>query len=1345
MPVRFARSKAVAAVRAFSAIIASLTLATVVAPFGRGVPTDAPARPERAGTAAPFDIALTGRPSTRTFTNKDGLPQNSISTVVTDLTGMLWIGTKDGAASYDGRSWRILNMPSEIGQNSVDLILPASNGDMWFGISGGGIARRFPDGTWATYSTPHNSPDDLQVQFSELEEPDGRRTVGLLTGRAFTRFIDGAWVDDPEFPRPPTGHAGAANVVKGADGIWELWVGLPDGRTARRRLGTWSVFPAQSAELPDSFLCFVRTAALGGTPQLIASRVSGIYVFTGTEWVPEETTRGDARFKYIFRLCETRSPDGALTLWAAGIVGTMFRYAAGEWRPFEHPTVKDGGVWSLVATGDAQATHALWIGTSGLGLVRLQFGSWLAFDRSNGLTNDSVYSILVTRDAAGGDVLWIGTLRGGLVRFARDGTREVVFTNGNRIAWVSALAVLEEGPNEKVVAALDGGLAIIENGVAVRYLGVSDGVPGYMATSLLRSVDNAGQPFVWVGAAAGMCRLVGDSIQPAPAALDTVKSTVKCLAETVDESGKRILWVSTETGLVRFDGERATTITMAEGLSSNATRSLHEVRLEDGTRELWVGTSAGVTRLSLSDPTAPVRTLSTTSDPALPNNMIYRIEEDSNGRLYLMTNRGVARLSRRKSAEKPSPEFDVDVFTSNDGMPNDECNTGASTVDDRGRVWIGTTSGAAVYDTAAEIVASPSNLVFVRQSVVDDENRTLVPNEELSHDRNHVVFEYSLLSYNREAATRYRSHLVGYESEPGDWSPEYRREFNSLAPGPYTFRVWGRDATGNVTGPIEIAFRVVPPPWLSWWAFSLYAITLLGLVYLGVRWRFRALARQNVHLEAAIEQRTKELERTVSELQISQKNALMAERTAQEANLAKSVFLANMSHELRTPLNAVLGFAQLLDRTGTLGTPERHQVGIIRRSGEHLLGLINDVLSLAKIEAGKLELHDQPFSPLDLIAGVEAMTRVRTEAKDLHFEVVVGEGFPPVVRGDDGKLRQILLNLLGNAVKFTDQGEIRLVAEWRDGRGWFEVLDEGRGIAESERARLFEAFSQTASGRATTEGTGLGLSISRQIVRLMGGDITFESRNPRGSIFRFDVPLPESDEQAVSSDQRGVLRLMAGERRRRVLVVDDSAENRLLLVTILESVGFDVFEARDGQEAVDVVAERRPRVIFMDRRMPVMDGLEATRRIRAMEREEGRYPSVIVATTASVFEQERAEILASGFDELIIKPYDEAKIFEVLGRLGGVRFEFEAIADTGGVESSPAESVLARLEFFDPTIVQRLSVELNAGDRELAIETAREIAKTDADLGAEVERLIREFRMEPLFELLERDMPRSDA
>ena len=1303
---------------------------------GNGQPAAAPLLPSTDTEATPFNIASVGRPSLRTFTSKDGLPQNAITTIVTDRNGMLWIGTKDGLASYNGRTWQVLNMPPEVGKNMIADIVHAENGDMWVTLHGGGAVCRRADGSWRYDREPGGSGAGLPVLLAELDEPGRPSTIVLLSQRSFARFLEGEWILDPDFPLQGPGIAGAASVFVGDDGVTELWTGLSGGRTARRRHGVWTVFPAPEGPVADSFFCFVRTRALNGTVQLVAGRLSGLSVFDGEKWIPEPGTAGDERFVNIFRICESRSPDGSLALWCGSIDGRSFRFENGQWTVFgSDAKLKDGGVWSLLATGDARSTHAVWIGTAGLGLVRAQFGAWTAFDRAAGLVNESVYSVLLTRDVAGGDVAWIGTISGGLMRFERGVPKQVTLDNGAWLMWVMSLLDVSDGKTERILAGKAGNLVVIENGKVVRLFRVDDGLPGFDVTSLLRSVDADGRPFVWVGTSGGVCRFVDDALLPALPSLEHPGGRVTCLAETTGPADRRILWVGTDHGLVRYDGESSATYTMSQGLPTDSVLCLREVRLLTGESEMWVGTRAGVARLSLGDPSAPVRTLSTMSTPALPNNTVYRIEADAAGRLYLPTNRGVARLTPRRAAPTDPGEFELTVFTTDDGLPNDECNTGASTVDHRGRIWVGTLAGAAVYDPAAEITVAPSRLVVEKKVIVDDGNRPLAANDELAHDRNHLVFEYALLSYNREAATRYRTQLDGYEEAASEWTTEFRREFNSLPPGSYTFSVWGRDAFGNVSGPVDLPFTVMSPPWLTWWAILFYVLATLALVYIGVRWRLRTLAQRNVLLERAIAQRTVELAHTVDELRISQ-------QLAQKANHAKSVFLANMSHELRTPLNAVLGFAQLLDRTGSLGPPERHKVAIIRRSGEHLLGLINDVLSLAKIEAGRLELHEQPFSPNELFGAVEAMTRVRADAKDLHFDVMIGTGFPPVVYGDDGKLRQVMLNLLGNAVKFTDSGSVRLCADWSDGRARFEISDEGRGISSGEIADLFQAFSQTATGKSMTEGTGLGLAISREIVRLMGGDITVESEPGKGSTFRFDVRLPASADAATARTTRRVRRVIAAERRRRVLVVDDSAENRLLLASILVSVGFDVREAGDGREAVDAVAEWRPRVVFMDRRMPVMDGVESTREIRRRESTggDGAGRVVIIATTASVFEQDRDEILANGCDDLVIKPFQESEIFEMLQRHAGVQFEYEEALDAAEVAATATEDGLARLSTLDAGVVRRLHQALDAGDAQAAAAIAKEISEVEKDLGNEIAGRIREFRMEALIEELERVM-----
>jgi signal transduction histidine kinase/CheY-like chemotaxis protein len=386
------------------------------------------------------------------------------------------------------------------------------------------------------------------------------------------------------------------------------------------------------------------------------------------------------------------------------------------------------------------------------------------------------------------------------------------------------------------------------------------------------------------------------------------------------------------------------------------------------------------------------------------------------------------------------------------------------------------------------------------------------------------------------------------------------------------------------------------------------------------------------------------------------------ERELRESNAAKSVFLSNMSHELRTPLNAVIGFAQLMARSPTLAPQDRESVAVIRRSGEHLLGLINEILSIAKIESGKLLLEQRPFEPRAMIAAVAAMIRGRAADANVELAIDIDHDLPPAVRGDEGKLRQALLNLLGNAVKFTPSGTVTLRVRWSDGRGFFEVSDTGPGIEPAELPRLFEPFVQTESGRAAGEGTGLGLAITKQLVRLMGGEIAVTSRVGEGTTVRFDAALPVAERPLVESDVHRIAGFEARGTPPRILVVDDTIESRTLLRRLLEVVGFSVDEASDGAEAVALWQRTQHHLIFMDDRMPVMTGSEATERIRRLEAEEGRPRTVIIAVTASVFEHERGTILDRGADDVVMKPYAEERIFEAIASHLDLRFVRETPA-----------------------------------------------------------------------------------
>ncbi|RCJ18212.1 hypothetical protein A6770_06460 [Nostoc minutum NIES-26] len=414
---------------------------------------------------------------------------------------------------------------------------------------------------------------------------------------------------------------------------------------------------------------------------------------------------------------------------------------------------------------------------------------------------------------------------------------------------------------------------------------------------------------------------------------------------------------------------------------------------------------------------------------------------------------------------------------------------------------------------------------------------------------------------------------------------------------------------------------------------------------------------------------------------------------ADAANRAKSEFLANMSHELRTPLNAILGFTQVMSHDRSLSKEHLQNLAIINRAGEHLLNLINDILEMSKIEAGRTTLNVSSFDLSRLLQSLEEMLHFRAASKRLKLLFECSPEIPQYVQSDESRLRQVLLNLLGNAIKFTDSGSVtlrvRLGAE--DCKEAilsnypqflsppsplplvsqsliFEVQDTGAGISPQEMDLLFEAFGQTETGRKSQQGTGLGLAISRKYVQLMGGDITVSSVLGTGSTFTFDIQigLASASEIQIHQAQRQVIGLALEQKEYRILVVDDVTDNRLLLVKLLSFIGFNVREASDGQQAIAQWIEWQPHLIFMDMRMPVMDGYAATREIKAKEQgkqeKDSSVPNahtIIIALTANAFEEQREAMMTAGCDDLINKPFRQEQILEKLSKYLGVQYLYK--------------------------------------------------------------------------------------
>jgi PAS domain S-box-containing protein len=401
---------------------------------------------------------------------------------------------------------------------------------------------------------------------------------------------------------------------------------------------------------------------------------------------------------------------------------------------------------------------------------------------------------------------------------------------------------------------------------------------------------------------------------------------------------------------------------------------------------------------------------------------------------------------------------------------------------------------------------------------------------------------------------------------------------------------------------------------------------------------------------------------------------------AEAANRAKSNFLASMSHELRTPLNAILGFSQILSSSESFTPQEREQIEIVNRSGQHLLELINDILSMSKIEAGRITLNETCFDLYGLLDSVKDLLQLKAKSKGLQLDFAYAKDIPQYIQTDESKLRQVLINILGNAIKFTSTGSVTLrvkIAEelgsWGAGENvhsnfplhsnhlslWFNVEDTGPGIAPEEIDILFQPFVQTKTGQKSIEGTGLGLPISRAFVRLMGGDISVSSTLGQGSIFTFDikVTLVDSADIETTVASRRIIGLEPNQPKYRILIVEDIKQNRLLLVKLLAPLGFEVGEAIDGQEAVTMWQSWQPDLILMDMKMPVMDGYEATKRIREAPNSQD---TVIIALTASAFEEEREDILKAGCNDFVSKPFLAEILYEKIALHLKVRYVYAA-------------------------------------------------------------------------------------
>lgn len=1249
------------------------------------------------------------------LSSEQGLSQSVVPCMLQDSLGFMWFCTQDGLNRFDGYNFKVYKRdPADsntLSDNVIQALFEGKDNALWIGTNAGGLNRYdLVTGQFRQYQNDPNDPTSIGSNgiAAVYEDPRGVLWVGT-TDAGLYRLDPGKeqfvrYTYNPSDPHT-LGSNVTSSLVPAPDGT--LWIGTNGGGLNHldTRTGQFTRYqndPSNASSLGSNLVLSLRFDRNG---ILWVGTNSGLDRF-------DPQTNGFVHFRNEANdphsLCGSAVlsiyQDRDQTLWV-GTNECVNRLDAGS-QEFVHYR-NDPNNPSSLSNSQGQSIYqdrsgVLWIGTFGGGVNLFDPTTARFHNYQNdpndaaSLVSDLVWSIY---QAPHGEI-WVGTMRG-LDKLDPDTGRFVHYkndpSNPDSLRTGTVMSMVEDAQGALWIGLWDGGV-----GGGLDRFDRATGKFIHYQTAGVTTVAQDDQGTLWIGTlGGGLGKYQRDPDQftyYVNNPNDRTSISVNAIGKIYqDREGQ--LWVGTfNGGLDRLDREtgRFTHFKNSQdptSLSINTVLSIYQ----DRKGVLWVGTSGGLDRF---DAAAGKFAAYTTKD-GLPNETIYGILEDSVGRLWLSTNRGISRFDPQAETFK---NYDV-----GDGLPSDEFNQGAYWASSSGELYFGGIKGVTRFnpeDLPDNAYSPPIALTELTQSGRDlDVGGTVERARQVTLEwpNNLFEFEFAALGYTQPEKSQYAYMLEGFDKT---WNPAGTRRFGNytnLPGGTFKLRIKASNNDGvwsEQAAPVMVT--VVPPFWETWW-FRGLAAGVLVLGTLGAfRLRVRVLEEQRRRLAVQVEEKTKELSDTLVELKHSKE-------VAEAANRAKSVFLANMSHELRTPLNAVLGFTQLMVRDPNLTPAQQENLAIISRSGEHLLGLINEVLQLSKIEAGRITLNEQAFDLYRMLDGLEEMFRLRASEKGLEMVLVRDPETPRFALTDEGKLRQVLMNLLGNAVKFTDAGRVILrVKSIGTGNGdasnvclHFEVEDTGPGIPPEELKLAFEPFEQTSAGRNQLEGTGLGLPISQQFVNMLGGQLTVISPVPgheadvsSGSLFKFNVIAKSVDVSALPAERRArrVVGLEPDQPVYRVLIVEDNWANRRLLQQLLEPLGFEVKEAANGSEAVKIWEEWTPHLIFMDMRMPVMDGYEATRRIRATTRGQA---TVIIALTASALEEDRHVILSEGCDAFIRKPFREEELFEAMAKHLGVRFKYESeVISAGTLRPSPREGLVAKLAPAAAAVPAELLTEL---------------------------------------------------